>query len=476
MSWRSPVIRVSTLLMEAIWTYALVAFYVAAVTDGGKPSFFGVAAVVLLSYGISRFLQNADISLGVLRVWGTVLSLLVFYAIVRIDFFGDARLWDFGWANDLFNHTEASARANVPAVFGIPLLWCFWIRGVFRGQETNTFEDVVSSFGIGVLVIAFVEVFQGQLDDTPALVGRIAIPYVAFGLFAIALAHSARADTDRGRPFQRTLLATIGLSVLALALVAGLVALFDLATGWGAAKDASRALVDAGEEAGNIVAWPILKIMDGFFAAIIWLRDLIFGTPKPPLVGGQDQGQGPDCVQFLVEDRGLTMQQALDQCNPKPHQWPEWVGLLVRLMVLIPLAGLGLLMTALLFTRFRRRLRPGEQKESAYQQGRLASDLSDLWNNLLGRLRPNLHLGRDQMDPVRRLYWDVLDDAERRGVSRQPQQTPDEIAPSLDRTFHGQAPGRITTAFDDARYGGRLAPESEVRRMREEWEDLRGGN
>jgi hypothetical protein len=42
-----------------------------------------------------------------------------FYAIVRIDFFDDVRLWDFGWANDLFNHTEATARSERPAVFGI---------------------------------------------------------------------------------------------------------------------------------------------------------------------------------------------------------------------------------------------------------------------------------------------------------------------------------------------------------------------
>jgi type II secretory pathway pseudopilin PulG len=173
------------------------------------------------------------------------------------------------------------------------------------------------------------------------------------------------------------LLATVALSVAALALVAAIVALFDLATGWGAARDGGRALLDAGREVGNVLAWPILKIMDGFFAALIWIRDLILGPPRPPVVG--DQGdQGPSCVQLLMEQQGLTMQQALDQCNPKPHEWPEWVRTLVRILVLIPLVGLVLLITGLVFTRFRRKARPGEQKESAYQQGRLASDLRSL--------------------------------------------------------------------------------------------------
>ena len=472
MTWRAPVIRGCTLLMEAIWTYALVAFSVAAITDGGDPSFLGVCAVVLASYGISRLLQGSELSLGIIRVWGTVLSFLVFYAIVRVDFFGDWRFWDFSWANDLFNHTEVTMRDQVPAVFGVPMLWGFWVRGIFRGQETTTFDDVATSFGIGVLIVAFVELFQGQLDDSPALIGRIAVPYVAFGLFAIALAHSAQAETDRGRPFERTLLVAIGVSVAALALVAAVVALFDLATGWNAARDTGRVVLDAGADVGRVIAWPFEKLLDGIFAALIWLRDLILGAPPPPQTAQATSEQG-SCVQALV-DQGRTLQQAMDQCNPKPRELPEWVQQLVRVLIAAPIVALGVLATALLFTRFRRRKAAGELKESAYVSGRLASDLSDLWHGLLGRLRPNVHLGRDHVDAVRKLYYEVLDDGERHGVTRQPSQTPNELAPVLDRTFQSQAPSDVTLAFDDARYGQRPAPDSAVRRLREEWERLRG--
>lgn len=473
MTWRTPVIRASTLLMEAIWTYALVAFAVAAITDGGDPSFVGVCAVVLLSYGISRLLQNSDLSLGIIRAWGTLLSFLVFYAIVRVDFFGDWRLWDFGWANDLVNHTEASMRAHVPAVFGVPMLWGFWIRGIFRGQETTTFEDVATSFGIGVLIVAFVEFFQGRIEDTPGLVGQVAVPYVAFGLFAIGLAHSARAEADRGRPFERTLLTAIGVSVLALAFLAAVVALFDLATGWEAARDGSRTLLQAGKDAGNVLAWPLIKLMDGMFAVLIWLRDLVLGPPQPPDPAQLRGEQAQSCVQLLMEERGLTMEQALEKCNPRPAELPEWVRTIVRFLIALPVAGLFVLMTALLFRRFRRQGRAGELKESAYQHGRLASDLSDLWQNLIARLRPNVHIGRDHLDPVRKLYFEVVDEAEQRGVRRRPAQTPNEFAPSLDRAFLGPAPGHITEAFDDARYGAQPPPEPEIRRLRKEWDDLR---
>ncbi|HXH21043.1 MAG TPA: DUF4129 domain-containing protein [Dehalococcoidia bacterium] len=471
MSWRTPVIRGCVLLMEAMWTYALVAFAVAAITDGGDPSFAGVCAVVLSSYAISRVLQGSELSLGVLRAWGAGLSFMLFYAIVRVDFFGDWRFWDFSWANDLFNSTEASMRAHVDAVFGVPMLWGFWIRGVLRGQETATFEDVVQSFGIGVLIMAFVQLFQGGLGDSPAMVGRIAVPFVAFGLFAIALAHSAQAETDRGRPFERTLLVSVGVSVLALAFLAAVVALFDLATGWSVARDGANALVDAGEAAGKVIAWPLMLLLDGIFAVLVFLRDLILGQPAPQQPQPQAGQQPGDCVQALI-DAGRTMEQALKDCSPEPRELPEWVKDLVRVMIAVPIVGTIVLFTALLFTRFRQRRRTGELKESAYVAGRLSSDLSDLWHGLLNRLRPNIHFGSEHADPVRQLYFEVLREGEHRGVARRPAQTPDELAPSLDRTFHGDVPGDITRAFDDARYGARPPPEPEVRRLRERWQRL----
>ena len=48
-----------------------------------------------------------------------------------------------------------------------------------------------------------------------------------------------------------------------------------------------------------------------------------------------------------------------------------------------------------------------------------------------------------------------------------------KLAPALDGAFRASTPDRVTSAFDDARYGGRLAPDAEVRRLREEWERLR---
>ena len=122
------------------------------------------ALVVSLSFLISRFLQHMDLELPLLRAWGGFLSLLLFYAIVRVDFFGDWRFWDFTWADDLVNHTAAVFRERLHLLIGVPLLWLFWLRGILRGQQYIGFDSVVGSFAIGVVIIAPV-VLLAQFTD-----------------------------------------------------------------------------------------------------------------------------------------------------------------------------------------------------------------------------------------------------------------------------------------------------------------------
>ena len=69
--WRPAVTRGALLLMESLWVYAFVAFLVASLAVGGKPTLFGAMAIVFGSFGVSRFLQQrTDMDLGVLRIWG----------------------------------------------------------------------------------------------------------------------------------------------------------------------------------------------------------------------------------------------------------------------------------------------------------------------------------------------------------------------------------------------------------------------
>jgi hypothetical protein len=93
---------------------------------------------------------------------------------------------------------------------------------------------------------------------------------------------------------------------------------------------------------------------------------------------------------------------------------------------------------------------------------------------MLGRFRPRGGGVARVTEPVRRLYFEMLSAGEARGVQRPPADTPLDLSPRLQTTFASGTPGEITGLFHDVRYGERLPPEAEVRRLREEWERLRG--
>jgi hypothetical protein len=468
MTWRGPVTRACLLLMEAMWIYALVAFFVAVVAVGGKPSFPAVAAVVFLSYGISRFLQDVHLSLRAMRIWGTVLSFLLFYAIVRIDFFGSWALWDFGWLLQVLNHTERAFSARVDADFGIAFLWLAWVRGVTRGQDRLGWEDILGNFGAGVLIVAFVELLQGTVSDVPQLVRQIAIPYAAVGLVSIGLAHSARVGRVAGRPFSFTWTTAVGGSIALIAAVAAILALVNVGT---ASGDASDKLATLASYIFYVAFWPIAQLTNVAFIVTRWFFEL-FGIQAQQPRGNTDAGQGLSCEQAKMA-AGATADEARRLCTQAAHQLPDFVRVIVRVLVALPIIGGLLLMTALFFQRFQKRTRVGDARESTYKEGRLGQDISGLFGGLMRRLRPNLRLGRDHLDPVRRIYFEMLDAAADRGISRRPEQTPLELAPALEQGFHSPAPLTITDAFDAVRYGEHDFPDNEVRRLRQEWEQSR---
>ncbi len=442
--------------MEALWVYALVAFVVAATVGGGKPTLIGVLVVVGGSFTISRLLQGSVMSLTLIRIWGATLSLLVFYAVVRIDFYGDFAMWDFHWLDRLINHTHAALDAETrgaTAIIGVPLLMIFWMRGILAGQQTTTFEDVLSSFAVGFGVIASVLVLGALVGDLPRSVELIAVPYVAVGLMAVGLQHASQAADSFEREFTPVWLVAITGAVAIMGLIALLFVLIDFGTARDGLAAAGYGIAWVGAGILAIITWPIIKFLEGVF----WLFDLVTGglgarnEPPPEIVQagdrvGSQEGQGAHL--------------------------PMWVDHVVRyMMASMVLVGLAVI-TGFLFQRFQKRPDSGENKESVYTEGRLASDLG----NLIGSMFRRRGSGRAVRtnEPARRLYFEMLAAAEARGVERRPTETPLDLSPRLQTTFRSETPGEITALFDDVRYGGMDAEEEEVRRLRAEFEGLRG--
>jgi hypothetical protein len=443
--------RSAMLLMEAMWAYALVAFLAALIVEGDRPSPLGVVAVVFVSFSISRLLMSSDLSIGVIRAWGMVMSLLVFYAIVRVDFFGDLRLWDFSWIDKLFLDTSKALESQEAktAATGIPLLWVVWMRGVFRGAQHISFESVAGNFAIGVVVVAIVEAFVG-LVDAPATVGMIAVPYIAVGLLAIATTQAARGDGDAERPFATTFLGVVGGAILVLGVLGLLFALADLGAIANALGVVSKAAGVVISQVVYYVLYPFIMLTILLFEGLKAIWSAVYGDRPPVEI---QRGETPTPV----------------DTNTAPADVPEWFNWVLRVFIGGPIVAAVLGGLWFLFAKYSKRPEAAEKKESTYSEGRLGADLGDLLGNFVRRFRPG---GRD-IDPALRLYYDMLHAAEDRDMERRPNETPLEFAPRLDQAYAAPTPSHITAVFDDVRYGALTRDRAEVDRLRAEWEALR---
>jgi hypothetical protein len=436
--------------MEAIAVYAVLAWLGAVAGEGGKPGLLAVLLVVGGSFGLARALQSTELPLELVRAWGTAASLLVFYAIVRVDYFGDWQFWDFTWADRLFGDLGSVTDSEGAAVLTVPLLWLVWLRGLTRGQEPQGFDSILRTFVAGLIAVTIVSVFEGSVDDTPGLVGKLAVPYVMVGLIGIALAHAAQSEGDSGRGFGGVWLAAIGGGVLLMAGISLLVALFDIGNTSDAAGDGGNAVWDVIGPAVEAAATPLIDALD---AAIRGLRDLftaLFGEPNLEDNQGRPEPIPPDELEW---------------------NFPGWVDLILRAVITTTVILVVVAVLALTFRRFRKTVRPTHSRESVYEQGRIAADLGGLLGGLIDRFRPGGHR-RAYLDPIRRLYHEMLAEAAHRGAPRPEHVTPIEFAAVLEERFRSPLPGRISTVFAAARYGGHVADTRVVDGLREEWQAL----
>ncbi|HLF72223.1 MAG TPA: DUF4129 domain-containing protein [Dehalococcoidia bacterium] len=456
-AWRRPLTEVALLTMESLWIYALLGALMAVSDVDEKPSFLGVFAIVFCSYAISRGLQGSLLGESLLKVWGVILSFLLFYMIIRADFFGDLRFWDFTWADDLNSRFGPTIRDHQTSFFGIPLLWVIWLRGIIRGQQGISFNYIASSFAIGLLIVGVAEVI-GEATDAPALVRYVAVPYVALGLLTIGLAHAARAESSFGRSFGWTWLAGVGGAVVVVSLVALLFAVVSMDTAQNVLGDVVRPLAWLLGHALYYILYPIVYVFDGVLIAVRWMFENILGSkPREDLLQNQPDPGAPPPDQLPQGDGGGAN---------------HWVSVVFHLAVTFIAVALGILGTALVFARYLLPKSPTEVHEAIAQVPPGPVQPNSWFGSLMSRLRS--FGGRPGGDPTRRIYFEMLALAERRGVERRPPETPDELLPRLQRTLRGEASARITSAFDESRYGGIAARPGDVTRLREDLEKLQG--
>ena len=411
------------------------------------PAFVGIAFVAYLApRAVDRFVIDSGRRL--VAVGG--LAVIVLYGVLRVKYAQDLALWDFGWVADFVVRTGSVQEAIPPIIVSAFLLLVVWGRSYWQSLDDVWLEVVPRYLALPFAFVTLALVLASGSEQA-AVVARGGVVFYGVALAALAYSQLAQSGATIGeaRAGGVTTVMLVGTAGFALVgvLVVGVVLEVAVDVLW----DPVAVVLDGlFWFITRVLLFPVIWVLAVFLE---WLYDLL------GLGGGGEEaielGGAPPPAEGVAagEDGG-------DSAVARFGRWVLAGGALFL--------GLAVVLGVVLFlARLRRRMsgddRPGSESERV---GGLGDDLRDAARNLFRRERRQGATG----DGVVRLYLEVLDEAEREGVSRADSQTPSEFAPILSDAFHREVTSDITAAFEHARYAGRPPDPEALEDLRRRWQ------
>jgi len=438
---RDRAARACFLLMESL-VFFVVASLLARGAGGAGPNLLTVIAATFGGFGLTRLLQRLDVSPVALAVAGAMATVLALTFLLNLQYDPGGNPLSFGWLTGFADSPDRYLQTRWPQTWGVLVITAAWLRAVVIAQQQFTYTLVLMSFSVG-LVIFVVALLFGQGSSIHDRINYSALPFFITGLVALALLQLRRADQAdaelaRG-PWLAVVLGTVG----GLTAVSALLGFFPLGLFYWLLRPVGIVLLRVLDVVIFLIALPI-----GWLVTFLIVR--VFGR------------------NFEMPQTQQAATQAAEEIQQQGDRGGFIAFLLVVFKFLFVLAVLAIIAYVLYRVfRYLRRPREGaeEARESVEREGSLGDDLNALWRGLLGRLnRPRPQAAEPELPDgarrVRRLYLDMLDDAETRGTARPPPATPHEFVPDLTRTYAGPVPSRLTDRFEAARYG-RVEPSRE---------------
>lgn len=438
----------AALLADALALAALAALVSLAFAAGSPAAGFPLLMLLVLAGFFAPRLAGAWLEprRATLAAAGTALALVLTAASLTAA--GDLSGWTFGWLVNFYREPEATMEAGAPVLAAVLLFAGAWARGAARAEQDFDLEHHARTMLLPFAVV----IASAVLGAGSARAGDLATLTAAFfaaAVVSLALAQLALGGATLGTLRSGGITAVLLAGVAAAAIVS--FALFGIAMRFlgpvigpplGAAAERVLIIVL------TPVAWLLTAIFERLFSGIDPLQGLERVLERP--AAEQPAGSGGD--QSLPEQVGLF-------------------GARTAALLLFTALVAGIVFA---WTRARRRY-------AALREGAVRGDAAgSLREDVLGLLR-GLRPGRRQAAPdpgasaAARLYFEVLDDAERRGHPRDPAQTPHEFAPVLHDTYRSDLADEITALFEEARYAGREPDPRTVAELADRWRQVRRG-
>jgi hypothetical protein len=452
MKWRERSLEALAVASECGWIYAAAIVVTALADDGRPPSYPSLLAAGGLAYALVRLLGRFEVQRSGVVVAFAALSVGAIYAIARLEYAGELRLFDFVWVRDIVADPGETLRGRGWIPLGVILLAGTWTRSASRALSPIAFDGVLRSFSVGFGVLLVAAMAADPIDQTAAVTGLV-LPVFAGNLLALALAQSLRVDVE-GQGSSRFswfgLMAGLVFGVVGLAFVLGVIA--------------EAGLGETAEPIGDGLRAVFVGVL---FAVSLPVFYLFYGILR---LGLFLSGRSEDDIRETLELTDASLRDVLVQPEYEPGAGPpDWIVMAIRAVQLLAALAVLALVLWLVYRRIRRHAAAHtEDRESVFSAEALRRDLRGLAAGWFRRKPPG---PRDAaVSPLGRLYAEVLAEARRRGVERDPALTPLQFAPELLVCFESRAPLAISEAFAAQVYGRAPPAPEELRRLRSDWQ------
>jgi hypothetical protein len=371
--------------------------------------------------------------------------------------------WDLGWMGSLLGSVLALQYPTWPALGLVLFSGYLWNRAMNADPARPPNVAARFEFALIVLICFGVALLFDSGTELVGPVNRAIFWFFLVGMLALAL-RRAQMEGTRSRPVFSTRWLLLSLAVVGGLLLVGAI----LASAF--SRDLGTLLFQPVLVVLGIVGWVLWTVFTWLVEILFWLLT--------PLIDIFRNLTGSDTPPGLVGIPGWLRQLQQNQSTNPSNLDP-----------LLPLIGGSVVLLALfllwLFWSPRRRRRTeaaGEERESVWDWGMLPNLLAGLRGGRKPTPPPDAleALARDARYrytvEVRRIYRQLLDLGELRGVPRPIPDTADELLPALERVLPGDpAPLRaITDIYDTVRYRNTPATADEAAAAAAAWAALGG--
>ena len=459
-SGQNRIVLACLAITESASVYAVLALVGAAGGNGASPmNMPAILAVLVSALVVSRLMLYISMSDLTALLIHTGIGLFVIWIVVGTQ--ASASGIDLGWVGWGFASSPLADGNAFRAIIGGVASVYLWRRGAHLAGLQSPVESLGFGFRVGVAIMTTAAVVDAVIE--PDLnIYSVMFVFLAAALTGLGIGRllPPAPETESARTWPKVIGAVVT-GVVVTGLFVGLVQNAFLSQASRMAITALGFMIDwVVKYALLAIIYPLAYIVGLLVSAVSWLFRV--DETREPIEREQTQ---PPVDRFLEEFRSRISDQ-------------ERSYLIFDILEYMVVAVLVMFVAFLLVRAFRRRIRTRTLYEAgdreSISEGR--SPANDAANLLFGLLPDwlrrrraggyRLPEGPSGIVDVFRLYYRMLDLASRKGVRREPQETPGELRGRLSDVLPARLVMQVTAAFERACYGGLPSPAPAVAEMR----------